>query len=78
MVSREVGHTLIAYLEQASVDGIKVFVVTYLIDDVRVYWHESLSFRQACRLARALATQGKKPRVVKLRMAPKHLRRIAG
>lgn len=50
---------------------VKVFFVSYERDNCRFYWPESLSSKDAFAIARVLAVEGLKPRVVKAKVAPR-------
>ena len=52
---------------------VKVFFVSYERANCRFWWPESLSSKQAFAIARVLAVEGLKPRVVKAKVAPRRV-----
>lgn len=50
---------------------VKVFFVSYERANCRFWWPESLSSKQAFAIAKVLAVEGLKPRVVKAKVAPR-------
>ena len=50
---------------------VKVFFVSYQRANSRFWWPESLSAKQAFAIAKVLAVEGLKPRVIKAKVAPR-------